>query len=239
MTAVSSLSPTALVLIIIGVMLGVFLLMLFNSFRASRKHAAAPATTAAGTEAAAAPEKPAPKPISRRDFFRGGMLVALGAFVAEFGGATLAFLWPNLKGGFGSTIEAGSVSDIKGFISSNHQPFYFGAGRFYIVPYNGNGADTVYAGITAEGLMALYQKCVHLGCRVPFCQTSQWFECPCHGSKYNEAGEYQLGPAPTGLNRFKIVLEGDTVMVDTSNIIPGPPRGTNTTNQSPEGPFCV
>jgi cytochrome b6-f complex iron-sulfur subunit len=239
MTAVSSLSPTALVLIIIGVMVGVFLLMLFNSFRASRQHAATTSAAAAGTEAGAAPEKPAPKPISRRDFFRGGMLVALGAFVAEFGGATLAFLWPNLKGGFGSTIEAGTVSDIKGFISSNHQPFYYGAGRFYIVPYNGDGASTVYAGITEEGLMALYQKCVHLGCRVPFCQTSQWFECPCHGSKYNEAGEYQLGPAPTGLNRFKIVLEGDKVMVDTSNIIPGPPRGTNTTHQSPEGPFCV
>ena len=55
--------------------------------------------------------------------------------------------------------------------------------------------------------MALYQKCVHLGCRVPFCQTSQWFECPCHGSKYNEAGEYQLGPAPTGLNRFKLTID--------------------------------
>jgi cytochrome b6-f complex iron-sulfur subunit len=239
MTAVSSLSPTAVVLIIIGVMVAVFLLMLFNSYRASRRHAATTAPAAVGTEAAAAPQKAAPKPISRRDFFRGGMLVALGAFVAEFGGATLAFLWPNLKGGFGSTIEAGTLSDIKGFISSNHQPFYYGAGRFYIVPYNGDGGNTVYAGITNEGLMALYQKCVHLGCRVPFCQTSQWFECPCHGSKYNEAGEYQLGPAPTGLNRFKIVLEGDKVMVDTSNIIPGPPRGTNTTHQSPEGPFCV
>jgi cytochrome b6-f complex iron-sulfur subunit len=136
-------------------------------------------------------------------------------------------------------IEAGTVDDIKGFISSNHQPYYFGAGRFYIVPYTGNGANTIYAGITEQGLMALYQKCVHLGCRVPFCQTSQWFECPCHGSKYNEAGEYELGPAPTGLNRFKITIEGDKVLVDTSLAIPGPPRGTNTTNQTPEGPFCV
>jgi cytochrome b6-f complex iron-sulfur subunit len=80
---------------------------------------------------------------------------------------------------------------------------------------------------------------VHLGCRVPFCQTSQWFECPCHGSKYNEAGEYQLGPAPTGLNRFKLSIANDIVTVDTSNVIAGPPRGTNTTNQTPEGPFCV
>ena len=64
--------------------------------------------------------------------------------------------------------------------------------------------------------MPLYQRCVHLGCRVPFCQSSQWFECPCHGSKYNEAGEYQLGPAPHGMDRFAVKVEGGNVMVDTS-----------------------
>src|SRR6266496_2458786 len=62
-------------------------------------------------------------------------------------------------------------------------------------------------------------------------------DLPCHGSKYNEAGEYQLGPAPTGLNRFKLTVTGNAVSVDTSTIVPGPPRGTNTTHQSPEGPF--
>jgi cytochrome b6-f complex iron-sulfur subunit len=87
--------------------------------------------------------------------------------------------------------------------------------------------------------MALYQRCVHLGCRVPFCQTSQWFECPCHGSKYNRAGEYKLGPAPRGLDRFPITVEGGIVKVNTGIIVTGPPRGTNTTGQDPEGPFCV
>jgi cytochrome b6-f complex iron-sulfur subunit len=236
--AVSTLSPSAVVLIIILVIGGVFLLILGNSLRRGRK-SAGPAAATPPPDVDGGSAAKAPAPVSRRDFFRGGMLASLGAFVAVFGGASLAFLWPNLKGGFGSVIEAGSLGDIKGFIAANNQPFYYGAGRFYIVPYHGDGTDTVYAGITAEGLMALYQKCVHLGCRVPFCQTSQWFECPCHGSKYNEAGEYQLGPAPTGLNRFKIIVEGDKVLVDTSNIIPGPPRGTNTTHQSPEGPFCV
>ena len=31
---------------------------------------------------------------------------------------------------------------------------------------------------------------------------SQWFECPCHGSKYNRVGEKHGGPAPRGLDRF-------------------------------------
>ena len=28
-------------------------------------------------------------------------------------------------------------------------------------------------------------------------------------------------------------------MVDTSTVIPGPPRGTDTINEPPQGPFCV
>ena len=33
------------------------------------------------------------------------------------------------------------------------------------------------------------EKCTHLGCRVPFCESSSQFECPCHGSVFNRAGE--------------------------------------------------
>ena len=53
-----------------------------------------------------------------------------------------------------------------------------------------------------QGVVALYQKCPHLGCRVPWCKTSQWFECPCHGSQYNRVGEKKGGPAPRGMDRF-------------------------------------
>jgi len=177
--------------------------------------------------------------VTRRDFFRGGLLASLAIFATEFGGASLALLWPNLKGQFGSRIAAGSVSDIKAYIQSQNQPYYYGAGRFYIVPYTGNGTETIYKGLVEDGLMALYQKCPHLGCRVPFCQQSEWFECPCHGSKYNRAGEYELGPAPTGMKRFPLSVEGTNVVVDTSVIVNGPPRGTDTIHEPPQGPFCV
>ena len=69
--------------------------------------------------------------------------------------------------------------------------------------------------------MPLYQRCVHLGCRVPYCGSSKWFECPCHGSKYNGAGEYKLGPAPRGMDRFKLEITDGNVVVDTSR---GDPR---------------
>ena len=36
-------------------------------------------------------------------------------------------------------------------------------------------------------LFALSQKCPHLGCHVPFCESSGRFECPCHGSVFDLA----------------------------------------------------
>ena len=90
-----------------------------------------------------------------------------------------------------------------------------------------------------EGFVALYQRCVHLGCRVPWCQSSQWFECPCHGSKYNRVGEKKAGPAPRGLDRFAIIVGGGSLTIDTGDIEIGPPIGTNTTGQQQEGPLCV
>jgi cytochrome b6-f complex iron-sulfur subunit len=223
---------------IVAVLLGLFLLLLMGSFvRARRATQRVGAPQAAGAPAGAPAAK---EVVSRRDFFRMGMLTSLGIFFAQFGGASIAFLWPNLKGGFGSVIELPDSADaIKNQIQQGREPFYYGQGRFYMIDYTGNGATGIYAGLTAENLMAIYQKCAHLGCRVPFCQQSQWFECPCHGSKYNYAGEWQLGPAPTGLHRFKVTVDGTTVTVDTSAIIEGPPRGTNTIDQAPEGPFCV
>lgn len=89
------------------------------------------------------------------------------------------------------------------------------------------------------GIVALHQKCPHLGCRVPRCKSSQWFECPCHGSKYNRVGEKKAGPAPRGLDRFPVVIAAGKVTVDTGQIVLGPTIGTNTTGQEAEGPFCT
>src|SRR5207247_8468627 len=111
--------------------------------------------------AAAAPARPGtppaargPRPrtvVSRRDFFRGSLLGSLGVFAAQFGGATIAFLWPNLQGGFGSTITlTDSPASILDQINGNRQPYYFGAGRFYLINYDGNGDKPggVYEGLT-------------------------------------------------------------------------------------------
>jgi len=248
MTGSGALSDTKVAVVVAIIVAVLFITLLTVSVVRARRGSVA---TAIGEGPAAVREEKAGTakraPLSRRDFFRRSLIASLAIFGAQFGGASIAFLWPNLKGGFGSTITAGSVDDIKAQIQQTGQPFYYGAGRFYIVPYTGTGVDEATGvdyyteGYLVEGvpLMALYQRCVHLGCRVPYCGSSQWFECPCHGSKYNKAGEYQLGPAPTGMQRFPMSVEGGQVMVDTSVLNPGPPRGTETIKEPPQGPFCV
>jgi len=231
-------------IIIVAGLIGLFLLLLVGAFIRSRQAAAVFREAAAGKvprpEPAPLREDKRPTPVSRRDFFRRSLLASIGLFGAEFGLASIAFVWPNLRGGFGAVINLGLSPDaVKQQIDADNQPFYYGAGRFYLVNYQGDSADTLYQGLVSDDLMALYQKCPHLGCRVPFCTQSQWFECPCHGSKYSRAGEYRDGPAPRGMDRFRVVVQNGLVRVDTGNRIDGPPRGTDTTGQQPEGPFCV
>ncbi|MGH2695430.1 MAG: ubiquinol-cytochrome c reductase iron-sulfur subunit, partial [Actinomycetota bacterium] len=231
-------------IVIVAALIGLFLLLLVGAFIRSRQAAAVFREAAAGKVPRPEPERPReakrPSPVSRRDFFRRSLLASFGLFCAEFGLASIAFVWPNLRGGFGAVIPLNLTPDaVKQLIDQDNQPYYYGAGRFYLVNYDGDAADTVYQGLVGDGLMALYQKCVHLGCRVPFCTQSQWFECPCHGSKYNRAGEYRDGPAPRSMDRFRVIIQDGLVSVDTGTRIDGPPRGTDTTQQQPEGPFCV
>ena len=188
------------------------------------------------------------EPVERRTFLRYSLVGAVGAGLGAFGVASLGFLWPNLAGGFGADIILpSSAEDLYNQISSEKAPFVFPAGRMYVVTWNPSlpGAEEQYGEDHIilddnRGLMALYHKCVHLGCRVPWCQTSQWFECPCHGSKYNKYGEWMSGPAPRGLDRFPSqVNDQGQIIVSTGTIITGPARTARILQQEPEGPHCV
>ncbi len=157
---------------------------------------------------------------ARRKFFNRAILGLFGG--AFLGGLTisfLAFLWPKLSGGFGSAIVVGKIEDLRREIAQGDGSFvpkFAAAAQSWIVPYTPTSSDTTSQfdelPVTAGGtngelaLMALWQRCVHLGCRVPSCVSSQGFECPCHGSKYNLHGEYEDGPAPRNLDRFAVEL---------------------------------
>jgi Rieske Fe-S protein len=101
------------------------------------------------------------------------------------------------------------------------------AARSYLVRINGD-------------VRALSQKCTHLGCRVPFCESSGQFECPCHGSVFNRAGEYRAGPAPRGMDQYATEVGTDGLLyIDTGSKIEGPPPGAESIDEPPTGPSCA
>ena len=185
--------------------------------------------------------------VSRRHFFNVSAITLMGIGLSGFGAACIAFLWPKLGGGFGSKVNAGKLTDIKTSIRGSKGFYYLAEGRTWITEYPATGLDkakAVYSSALIPGMQAgitaLYQKCPHLGCRVPECTSSQWFECPCHGSQYNRNGEKKGGPAPRGKDRFPVTITADgSVIIDTAARLDGPPIGTNTTGQEAEGPHCI
>ena len=184
--------------------------------------------------------------VTRRQFFNRSIVLFFALGLSSFGAAVLAFLWPVPKGGFGSKIRVGKVSDLASQITAAKGFLYNAEGRMWMTNYPSSAIDKakkVYSqpvlNSMEAGIVVVYQKCPHLGCRVPSCGTSQWFECPCHGSQYNQAGEKKGGPAPRGMDRFSTEVTDGVLNVDTGTVIQGPPIGTNTTGQEAEGPHCV
>ncbi len=184
--------------------------------------------------------------ISRRQFLNRGILSLIGVSLAGFGTGLVSYLWPSSTGGFGSKISLGKISDLKQAIQKADGFYYVPEGKLYVTNYPASAlakARGVYSApelaAMEAGVTVLYQKCPHLGCRVPPCNTSQWFECPCHGSQYNQVGEKKGGPAPRGMDRFATSVSGGSLSVDTGTVIQGPAIGTDTTGQEAEGPHCI
>ncbi len=53
-----------------------------------------------------------------------------------------------------------------------------------------------------EGIRAVSAICTHLGCTLE--NTTDGFECPCHGSCFNMKGEVLSGPAPRDLAWYQV-----------------------------------
>jgi cytochrome b6-f complex iron-sulfur subunit len=149
--------------------------------------------------------------LDRRSFMAYGLWAAAIALIVEGGVITIQTMRPLSKpAAFGSKFEVGKVDDFEvGSVT------YFLDGRFYVSRL-------------PDGLLAMYRKCTHLGCVVPWRASEQSedslagsgrFNCPCHGSIFDRYGVVKAGPAPRPLDIFPIEINGDTVIVDTGTII--------------------
>lgn len=137
---------------------------------------------------------------SRRSFTRNAALGATGIVLAQTGVAFVTLLWPNRTGAFGGEISVGADS----IPAVGETPFRNSSGKFYIVH-------------TEDGVEALYWKCVHLGCTVPWNEGEGQFHCPCHGSIFNYNGTRVAGPATRALDLMPSTVNADgSVSVDTN-----------------------
>ncbi len=143
-----------------------------------------------------------PKTTSRRSFIRNASMGAVSVVLAEATAGFIWFFWPNKTGAFGSEINVASEN----VPAVDAPPLRVAQGKFYLVH-------------NEDGLLALYWKCTHLGCTVPWNADERRFHCPCHGSIYLSNGVRIAGPAPRPLDLMQItVLPSGDVKVDTGTI---------------------
>lgn len=136
--------------------------------------------------------------LDRRGFlnlsFAGGLVALAGGWL----GVLFKFMRPPQTQGFGGRVYAGRLEEFPpGSVNR------ILAGRFYISH-------------TPDGLLAIYQKCTHLGCSVPWAEEEGQFHCPCHGSLFTPTGEVSGGPAPRPMDIFPVEVQDGEVWVDTS-----------------------
>ena len=186
--------------------------------------------------------------LSRRRFLRRSLLAVWGLSATASVAGAVNLLYPNLAGQFGSALTAGTKADFPAakpadFKINQAGVFYYQPAKAYIVHLDKDtefllqgttledqlAAETIIKDGDGSYWIALYQRCVHLGCTVPFRDDCVSFKCPCHGSHYHVDGEYLDGPAPRSLDRFALSFDGENVLVDTgtlNNMVPHPDAST-------------
>ena len=176
-----------------------------------------------------------PAGLSRRQLIRRSLGAVVALWVAELTAGTISFLWPNLAGGFGGKVTIGDYKTVaenpatQGAAVKDGAPAYFQAARTFAVLVDPTREFVTGVSPDGEGtttnVRTLYQRCPHLGCKPNFCASNFWFECPCHGSRYDRLGQKvrELGPAPRSLDRFASAVDSSGVLtVDTSKLTLGP-----------------
>lgn len=172
---------------------------------------------------------------SRRQLLRGAIGSAIGVWVVELGAGTAGWLWsavsaatPRVDVGTYDAMLArqGDLPFADGF------PAYVAEARSFLVivdPVRGGwstGDDAVGDG-AATNVLALSQRCPHLGCRPNPCLEDGWFHCPCHQSRYDRLGTKAagaaFGPAARGMDRFATSVDREgRLTIDTGALVLGP-----------------
>lgn len=140
--------------------------------------------------------------LTRRNFLALGVTALGAAATFELGSAAVLYLRSrSLEGNFGGVVVAGEVDSFPLNSVTEFSENYF----FLVRAANG-------------GFLALYRRCPHLGCSVEWEGSKLQFSCPCHGSSFNQVGNFEERPVPRALDLFEVTIKDGRVLVDTSKI---------------------
>jgi cytochrome b6-f complex iron-sulfur subunit len=179
-----------------------------------------PQSSAAQQPVAATVDTPVATPVPKRPFVTRRLFI-LGGFWTTIGLALVGMVGPSLDFAF-TRNPAGAARDV--FVSPDlvpapgDDPVNIPEGRFFLL--NLEAGTTPNGEETPGGLLALWRKCPHLGCTVPwrpdfnFLGRTGWFRCPCHGSTYTkEGGILVAGPAPRPMDLFELQIQEDNSLI--------------------------
>ncbi len=152
--------------------------------------------------------------VTRRVFVLGGFWSTLGLAVVGLLGPSLDFAWTRDPAGAARMVRVPKES----VPNPGDDPVRIPEGRFFLV--NLEPGVTPNGEESSGGLLALWQKCPHLGCTVPWRPDftygghTGWFRCPCHGSTFTkEGGILVFGPSSRPMDRFLLEVQEDGSVV--------------------------
>ena len=166
----------------------------------------------------------------------------------------IAFLWPQLGGGFGSAIRVGLVSDV---LSEIRAPTASCTGRKAacgspntrtvrsrrpVPPTRRTNSPVWKPALRWDSTVVSSRSTRSARTSAAACPSAS----PLSGSsapatvRSTTVSVKSVAARPRGMDRFAMSVSADGVLtVDTGTIIQGPPIGTNTTGQEAEGPNCI
>jgi cytochrome b6-f complex iron-sulfur subunit len=163
--------------------------------------------------------------VGRRRFLKLSFWTSLGALAIGAGAGAINSLYPRGVKGFGGPVVMKAVAVPK----PADPPRQNVDGHFLLVNLAANEGRIANDGATSDGgLLALWWKCPHLGCTVPWkpdfvspqdpLGRRGWFNCNCHGSTYTKGGVRIFGPATRSMDTMELTVaaNGD-ITVQTGN----------------------